>query len=401
MTRPPDDRTRVVDPADRRAAYYGSYDDGQQGGHGGRSDDRAWDDVRSDARRAEAVADRRRRRNRRIAVIAVLAVIFLPFLLMAGWFYFQIEPRGGPGDEVTFTVEEGWGTGDVASALSAADVIDSTTAFKIWTSLTGSGPYQPGTYTLHTNLGARGAASVLKAGPPVEPADDVTLLLPPGLTLDQIADRIAQLPGLDRDAFLQVVQSGSVRSRYMPPDATSAEGFLFPDTYRIGEYEDEGDIARKLVDRFDEIADKVGLASSSATNGLTPYETVVAASLIQTEAKLAEDAPLISAVIRNRLNDGMPLQIDSTLCYAKGGCPPVPTNADKEIDSPYNTYKISGLPPTPIASVTEANLSAAIHPADVTYKYYVIADANGKHAFATTLAQHNANVAAARAKGLL
>jgi len=155
------------------------------------------------------------------------------------------------------------------------------------------------------------------------------------------------------------------------------------------------------VARFDEIADKVGLANSTATNGLTPYQTVVAASLIQTEAKLAEDAPLISAVIRNRLRDGMPLQIDSTLCYAKGGCPPVPTNADKAIDSPYNTYKISGLPPTPISSVTEANLSAAIHPADVPYKYYVIADANGKHAFATTLAEHNANVAAARAKGLL
>ena len=185
---------------------------------------------------------------------------------------------------------------------------------------------------------------MLKVGPPVVPSDDLTLLLPPGLTLDQVADRIAQLPGRSRDTFLQVVQSGAVRSRYMPVGTTSAEGFLFPDTYRIGESEDEGDIARKLVARFDEIADKVGLQASAATNGLTPYETVVAASLIQTEAKLAEDAPLISAVIRNRLRDGMPLQIDSTLCYAKGGCPPAPTNADKAIDSPYNTYRISGAP---------------------------------------------------------
>ena len=107
-------------------------------------------------------------------------------------------------------------------------------------------------------------------------------------------------------------------------------------------------------------------------------------------------------MIRNRFRDNMPLQIDSTLCYAKpGGCPPVPTNADKAIDSPYNTYKVIGLPPTPISGVTEANLRAAINPANVTYKYYVISDANGKHAFANTLAEHEANVAAARKKGLL
>jgi len=392
---PPTDRTSVVEPDDRRSAYYSSYD-----AYGEPDPDPEWDAVRRSANRRSAATDRRRRRNRRVAVIGVLALIFIPFVLAAGWFYFQVNPRGGPGETVTITVEDG-GTGEVANKLAAADVVGSATAFKIYASVTGAGPFTPGSYTMQTNLGARGAVNALKVGPPVVPANDLTLLLPPGLTLNQVADRIAQLPGRNRDTFLQIVNSGAVRSKYMPAGVNSAEGFLFPDTYRIGEHEDEGDIARKLVARFDEIADKVGLANSTATNGLTPYQTVVAASLIQTEAKLAEDAPLISAVIRNRLRDGMPLQIDSTLCYAKGGCPPVPTNADKAIDSPYNTYKISGLPPTPISSVTEANLSAAIHPADVPYKYYVIADANGKHAFATTLAEHNANVAAARAKGLL
>jgi UPF0755 protein len=134
---------------------------------------------------------------------------------------------------------------------------------------------------------------------------------------------------------------------------------------------------------------------------LTAYQTVVSGSLIQTETKLPEDAPLISAVVVNRLRKGMPLQIDSTLCFAKGGCPPLPTNADKKIASPYNTYLNPGLPPTPIASVTQANLEAALHPAAVPYLYYVIADKSGKHAFATTLEEHNRNVAAARAKGLL
>ena len=110
---------------------------------------------------------------------------------------------------------------------------------------------------------------------------------------------------------------------------------------------------------------------------------------------------LISAVVVNRLRQSMPLQIDSTLCYAKGGCPPLPTNADKKIPSPYNTYLNHGLPPTPISSVTEANLQAALHPAAVPYLYYVIADKSGKHAFATTLQEQNQNIAAAKAKGLL
>ncbi|MBM3660609.1 MAG: endolytic transglycosylase MltG [Actinobacteria bacterium] len=441
MTRPPSDRTRVSEPEDRRAVSdgggdgddgYGAptdrragrpedrYDDEYDGYHdyddGGYDDpayrrattptstagDRQWAAARSSARRREAQAEKRRRRNRRIAVGVVLAVIFVPLVLAAGWFWLQVDPRGAPGAEVTISLDEGMSTGEVAAMLAEADVIGSTSVFKVWAALTGGGgPYTAGTYTFRQDLGARDAINVLKTGPPVVPSNDLTLLLPPGLTLNQIADRIAQLPGRSRDTFLQVVQSGAVRSKYMPPGASSVEGFLFPDTYRIGESEDEGDIARKLVARFDEVADRVGLQNSAATNGLSPYETVVAASLIQTEAKLAEDAPLISAVIRNRLREGMMLQIDSTLCFAKGGCPPVPTNADKAIDSPYNTYRVKGLPPTPISSVTEANLAAAIRPADVPYRFYVLADANGKHVFATTLAEHNANVAAARAKGLL
>jgi UPF0755 protein len=393
VTRPPFDRTSVIEAdevGDRRATA--AFDD---------DDVLDWNEARRAAGRRQLAAERRRRRRRRFAVLAVLAVLTLPLVLGVAWFYFQVNPRGGPGAAVTVVVEADWGTGEVAHALADAGVIDSTTAFQIWASVTGAAPFAPGSYAMRENLGVRRAVNALEVGPPVEIAADQTLLLPPGLTLGQIAERVGQLPGRSRDTFLQVATSGAIRSKYMPPNVVSVEGFLFPDTYRIGAFEDEGSIAQKLVARFDQIADRVGLLGSAATNGLTPYQTVVAASLIQTEAKVAEDAPLISAVIRNRLRDGMPLQIDSTLCYAKGGCPPVPTNADKQIDSPFNTYRVSGLPPTPIASVTEANLRAAMAPANVTYKYYVLIDASGRHKFANTLAEHDANVREARAKGLL
>jgi UPF0755 protein len=375
---------------DRRAVPPPEFDDGEPWElPGGRSDRRA------------ASAERRRRRNRLIAVLVVLGVVILPFVIAAGWFYFQVEPRGSQGETVAVSIGDDWGAGQVGSALSEVDVVDSALAFRIWATATGAGPFEAGTYTFRTNMGARDAANVLKAGPPVAAAADLTLLLPPGLTLTQIADRVGQLPGHKRDTFLQIANSGAVRSKYQPANVNSLEGFLFPDTYRIGAHEDDGAVVKKLVARFDEIADRVGLPSSPSTSGLTPYQTLVAGSLIQTETKLAEDAPLISAVIRNRMREGIPLQIDSTLCFAKGGCPPAPTNADKAIDSPYNTYKIVGLPPTPIATVTEANLRAAMNPAAASYRYYVLSDANGKHKFANTLAEHEENVREARAKGLL
>ena len=323
----------------------------------------------------------------------------LPFVIGGIWFYLQLNPTGDPGAPVTLQVKDGWGTSEVADALSSKGVVGSSLVFKVWAAVTRAGPFKPGHYEIPADIGVRGAIGYLEKGPIPEP--DLKLLLPPGLTINQIADRVAQLPGHTRESFLKVVNSGQIRSAFEPAGVNSLEGLLFPDTYFIGASESDESIVHKLVGRFDEIATKVGLANSAATNGLTPYETIVSASLIQTEAKLAEDAPLISAVVVNRLHQGMPLQIDSTLCYAKGGCPPLPTNADKKLASPYNTYLNKGLPPTPISSVTEVNLQAALHPAAVPYLYYVVADKNGKHAFATTLEEHNKNVAAARAKGLL
>jgi UPF0755 protein len=242
------------------------------------------------------------------------------------------------------------------------------------------------------------ATTTTPAAVPVD-APPVTLFVPPGLTLAQIADRVGKLQGHTAEAFLKVAQSGTIHSKYQAPGATSLEGLLFPDTYQISAAATDASIVQLLVTQFDKIADKVGL--STAAHGVTPYQAAVVASLIEREVKVAAEGPTVAAVIYNRLAKKMQLQIDATLCYAKGGCPPAPTNADKTSASPYNTYKITGLPPTPIASVTEADLRAALAPANVTYLYYVVSDAAGHHAFANTLTEHNQNVAAAKAKGLL
>jgi UPF0755 protein len=139
--------------------------------------------------------------------------------------------------------------------------------------------------------------------------------------------------------------------------------------------DDETSVLRTLVSQFDKQATGAGLAGST-----DPYRTVIIASLVQTEAKLDEDRPKIAAVVENRLRDDMPLQIDATLLYARGTRVGPITDADYQRDSPYNTYRNKGLPPTPISTVTRTSLDAALHPANVPYKFYVVMNAAGGHA---------------------
>jgi UPF0755 protein len=346
-------------------------------------------------------AERNHHRRRRRRTVIVLAIVLLPIVLLftaGGWFLYQLNPPGDAGRRISVNIPEHTGTGRIGDLLEDKGVIGSSTAFEIFTKITRSGPFKPGQYTMRKHLGVRDAVDTLNAGP-VKPAE-ARLVLPPGLTLSQFADRVGQLPGHSKDAFAAALQSNTVRSKYQLGEVTSLEGLLFPDAYVVKKDETDEQILSRMVTALDQQADGAGVASGN-TSGLNPYQTIIAASLIEREAKLEADRPLIAAVIRNRLVAGKPLQIDATVCYAKGGCDKSPTKADLEIDSPYNTYKVPGLPPTPISTVSVQSLMAAAHPADVPYMYYVLADKNGQHKFATTEEEHNKNVEEARQKGLL
>lgn len=340
---------------------------------------------------------RRRGRGRGFKVVVVLLILLLPFLAAGGWFLYQLEPPGSPGKHVEVTIKPGWGVGSIGDELARRHVIGSSLAFKLYAAATGSRHFEAGQYTLEEDLGVRPSIDVLKRGPKLLLQ---TLALPPGLTIAQIADRVGKLPGRSAATFLQIAQAGTVRSKYEPEGTNSLEGLTYPDTYSFAPTDDETAILKTIVAPFDTEAAKVGLDNTAAL-GVTPYQAVIVASLVQREAGVPEDRAPIAAVVYNRLKLGMPLQIDATLLYARGNADSAPTNADKQINSPYNTYLNKGLPPTPIATVTPESLTAALHPADVPYLYYVVADKSGKSAFAATLAEHNKNVAAAKAKGLL
>ncbi|HEY7104932.1 MAG TPA: endolytic transglycosylase MltG [Acidimicrobiia bacterium] len=340
------------------------------------------------ARRAREVA-RLRRRN--FAAFLGITVLLTPILIASVWVFASVRHNGS--NDIIIEVEQGWGAQQVGDMLQKDGVIKSSSEFQQVSAAAGVTAFPAGRYVFTPGFTAQGALDTLRGGPAAE-IPDIPLLLPPGLTIKAIADRVGRLPGKDAQRFLQVAESGVVRSKYEPDGVTSLEGLTWPDTYLVGANETEDQILQKIVSEFDKRADAAGLGNPSAT-GLSPYQLLTAASLVQAESGNDSDSPLIAAVIVNRLRDDMPLQVDATLCYAKGGCPPVPTEADKKIDSPFNTYKVAGLPPTPIETVSAKTLAAALAPANVTYKYYV-SDKNGKTYFATTQAEHERNVRTAR-----
>jgi UPF0755 protein len=296
------------------------------------------------------------------------------------------------------TVAKGWGVRDIAKELSRRDVIGSSLAFNAYVRIHNPGPFAAGEYHLRRHLGVEAAVRALERGPVI---NYVTLRIPPGLWMSEVADQVEeQMPGLSASKFLSIARSDVVRSKYEPTAVHTVEGLLFPDTYRFTKTDREVDVVRTLVERFDEVADSVGLGRIRVP-GLTPYEVVVVASMVQGEARLDGDRPLIASVIDNRLRAGMKLQIDATVLYALQVRKPANTDADRRTDSPYNTYVHTGLPPTPMGGVAKKSLSAALHPAKTDYLYFVVAGKDGHHAFAATLAEHEKNVAAARAAGLL
>jgi len=161
------------------------------------------------------------------------------------------------------------------------------------------------------------------------------------------------------------------------------EGFLFPKTYELPPDADADAVVQRLLQQFEE--DAGGLEWSRADRlGLTPYEVVIVASLIEREARVEEDRRKIASVIYNRMKKGMRLQIDATVQYALPKHKPRLTYEDYEYESPYNTYLNDGLPPTPIASPGLASLEAALRPAKTKFLFYIAVDEEGHHRFTET-----------------
>lgn len=305
---------------------------------------------------------------------------------------------GGGGAEVDVILPDQAGHATLASILTTDGVVSDRWLFRRYLDYRSTPPVTGGKYVFHRHEGYREALHAL-ATPPLVVKQRMTI--PEGYDLAKVAAAVGKLPGRSADRFLQLARSGAVRSRYSPPGSADLEGLLFPDTYFFLPTDDEQAILQRMVDRFDEVAAGVGLDNSATTNGLSPYQTIVAASLIEKEAKVDADRAMIARVILNRLGRRMKLQIDATVEYAEGVHKDRLLNRDLKTPSPYNTYLVTGLPPGPIGAPGKASLVGALNPTPGTWLYYVLIDPSGKHGFATTPAQFEQLRAEAKAKGLL
>lgn len=321
-----------------------------------------------------------------------------------------------PGQPVEYTVEQGMSVRAVGDDLAELGVVGSSTRFRLAAGEAGlASVLQPGLFELETRMETEEVIDVLAAGPVAPPT--ITFTVPEGLpvelTLEELDASFEHLTIEDFEAALDArTEAGSNDDGQLelpgwvpePADAPDGveqpyEGLLWPQTYEVADDATAQEVLQVMIDQLDqEMAAIPGeLVTAAEGRGLSRYDVLVIASLVEREARAPEDRPTIAGVIMNRLADEMRLQIDATVLYARGDHTDRVLFEDTEIDSPYNTYQVEGLPPTPIAGVGTAALEAAFDPADVPYRFYVLGPECGpSHVFAETAEEHEENVAVFR-----
>jgi UPF0755 protein len=341
------------------------------------------------------------RERRWLQVVTALAVVAVLALGVGGfWLKSQIDPSGAPGAVVNVDIPRGTSTAGIGNLLASKDVITSARVFRLYLKLKGGGPFDAGLYKLQRRSSMGDVVDVLSSGPALPPATNVTI--PEGLVLEQVAKRIARDPRLSAERFLTLARSGEVRSKFQPASQRSLEGLLFPDTYRVEEKEDEAAVLRRMVGTFDDVATEVGYEDAEKLVGHSPYEAIIVASLVESEAKDDSDRAKIARVIYNRLDQRIPLGIDATFYFTL----PLERRgtglrrSDLDRPGPYNTRLNTGLVPTPIALPGRASLEAALHPEDGPWLYYVLKDRR-THAFSESYDEFLRNKRAAQEKGLI
>lgn len=325
-------------------------------------------------------------RKSRKGIAAVIILVLLAVITASVYIYIDSakKPANINSDEkISVNIAQGSGTEAIAKALKEKGIISNASGFKLLSRMAGNdGKYKAGTYLLSPSMNAEEIMDILIEGK----QDIIRVTIPEGYYLRQIADRLAENGVCDADEFIKETQEGDFKRdcvSAMQSGENRMEGFLFPATYDIAKNESVHNIVDMMLKKFDsEYADALNSLQSAPQYNTS--EIVTIASLIENEARLDEERPVIASVIYNRLNIGMKLKIDATVQYALGEHKSRLYNSDLKVNSPYNTYKVDGLPAGPICSPGAASIKAAMQPASTDYLYYVASPSgDGSHNFAT------------------
>lgn len=336
----------------------------------------------------------RRTARRRVTVLAAVVLTPIALILIAGYVLLRsigVVGPSDPGATVEVVIPQGSSAADIGQLLEEKGVVRSALGFEVVARLDGRGQHiQAGRYELRRGLSARAALAVLEKG---ATAEFVRVTFPEGSWLTDFATRLAEATDISAANFLGLATSGEIRSTLQPDTVDTLEGLLFPSTYQVVEEDTGRTVIKRLVTEFERRVAALDFSRAKA-KGLSRYEAVIVASMIEAEARVPQDRPKIAEVIYNRLEKGMRLEIDATIHYALGRHKRVLTASDLEVRSPYNTRMHYGLPPTPIGAPGLASLTAALNPAEGDLLYYVVKDCQGRHAFSASYDRFLENKAA-------
>ncbi len=327
--------------------------------------------------------------GKKIAGIVIAVVVVILVVLVATG---VIGPFASPtktgivaGQNVEVKIPTGSSTSDISKLLYDNDVIDNEGNFKrVVSSHNADSSLKPGTYELTTLMDIDELVDTLVSGPDFY---GTRLTIPEGLTVSETASIVESTLGISATDFVNAANSASTYAADYPFLSgvynNSLEGYLFPKTYDVPDGATADSVIRMMLDQFQTELKQAGI-STEGGKGVTLSEIVNVASMIQKETADTDEMSDVASVIYNRLNSGMALQIDATVVYALGSSYTggSVTYDDLQIDSPYNTYKNTGLPAGPICSPGADALKAAANPSSTNYLYYLVTDSStGKHSF--------------------
>jgi len=296
-------------------------------------------------------------------------------------------PKDAPAEAVMFEVERGESFSRITRRLHAHRLIAHPKAVSVFAWLQRADRrVHTGTYVFEPGEPPRSILSKLITGQIYE----VSVTVPEGLMRTEVAGIFAAEMGVDSVQFVSAPPPAGFAAPETP-EGTELEGYLFPDTYVLPWGSGADDIVAAMVSRTEAVFDSA-LTARADSVGMTRHQVLTLASIIQAETGLPHEVRLVSAVYHNRLRRGMRLEADPTVAYAKGGYRGRLFYKDLEIDSPYNTYRRSGLPPGPICGAGEAAIRAALYPDSSCTAMYFVAQGDGGHVFSKTLAEHEAAV---------
>jgi UPF0755 protein len=341
---------------------------------------------REDATPREAPPERPPR-GPRSTLFKIAAGLAVALVLFATWFLFSLfQPFKGDGDgEVRVQIPTGASVTQIGDILEENDVVASAFFFRARVTLGGNrGDLKPGSYRLAHDMSYGAAIDALSEGPP---KDIITITIPEGRSRAEIAS-IVKSAGLSGSYERASARSSEIDlSEYRAGGASDLEGFLFPATYELKRGASADDLVARQLEAFEDQFAGVDLRKARRKN-LTPYDVLIIASMVEREASVAEERPVIASVIYNRLRAGMPLGIDATIRFATGNWTEPLKVSELELDSPYNTRKHANLPPGPIGNPGLDSIRAAADPADTDYLFFVVKPCGeGEHAFSETEAE--------------